>query len=117
MKSIIKYYVFSIITILLFTFFSALILTFLKTFSGVNDATLNIIGLVISYFIAILISYIMGLKIKRHGLIHGFIISLIFLLFNFIFGNNFSDLSNIIKISTRTLFIIFFVILGVNKSK
>lgn len=117
MKNIIKYYLLSTLALLTFSLISALILTIFNINNIFSQSTLNIIGIVISYLITIIISYIIGLKLKRHGLIHGLSLSILFLVLNIIFGNTLSSLSNIIKIVTQTLFIIFFMVLGVNTSK
>jgi len=117
MKTTIKNYIFSILTLLIFTLISALILTIFRVNNIMSYNNSIIISNVISYILIAIISFIMGLKIKRHGLIHGFILSIIFLIINLIFFNTLSDITNLIKVITKSLIVIFFTILGVNKSK
>ena len=117
MKNTIKNYIFSILTLLIFTLISALILTIFRVNNIIGYNNSMIISNVISYILVAIISFIMGLKIKRHGLVHGFILSIMFLIINLIFFNTLSDTLNLIKVLSKSLIIIFFTILGVNKSK
>ena len=65
-------------------------------------------------FIAIM-SFVLGYKNEKHGLLHGMIFSIILIMLTLIVGNDISSISNIIKIITKTLLGLFFAILGVNK--
>lgn len=117
MKNIFKYYLLYFITLLICALLSSLILTILNTFDVVNFSNTLIISIIISYVFSIIASFIMGLKLKRHGIIHGFIISTIFMLLTLIFNGFNLELITLVKISIRSLLIVFFTILGVNKSK
>ena len=117
MKNTIKCYVFSIITLLIFTVIASLILTTLRINDLITYNTSLIIANVISYILLAMISFVMGLKLKRHGLIHGFIVSILILIINLVFLNSLSDITNLVKLLTKSLIIIFFFILVVNKSK
>lgn len=117
MKKIIKYYIISILSLLIFTVLTSLILTILKSNDIISYNNSIIISYIISYLLVAILSFILGLKLKRHGLIHGLLMSIILLSLNLIFFNSLSDISNLIKVITKTIIIIFFTILGVNKSK
>jgi len=115
MKQNIKNYGFILISLLCFTFLTSLILTIIQKNNLISYNTSIIIANSISYILIAIFSFVLGLKIKKHGMIHGLIFSLLVISMTLMIGNNFNDLTIIIKVITKSLLIIFFTILGVNK--
>lgn len=115
MKQNIKNYLLITLTLIVLTFFSSLILTMLFKNQILNYKTSLILANTISYLFVAILSFILGLKQKRHGIIHGILLSLILIGLSSIFGNSLSDITTLIKVITKSIIIIFFTILGVNK--
>ena len=111
MKYIIKNYFIFFITVLLFTSFTSLILTILDISNILNYDLGLIISYIISYVFFAILSFICGLKLKSKGLVHGIMLSFFIFLLSFFIGN---EISWIILL-TRSIIIVFFTILGVNK--
>ena len=115
MKQNIKNYFILIISLLLSAFFASLILSVLEKNEVLTYNTSLIIANSISYILIAMLSFILGYKSKKHGLFHGVLFSLIMIVLTLIIGNSLSDIVTIIKVITKTLLILFFTILGVNK--
>lgn len=115
MKQYFKNYLFILITLLLLTFFASLILTIMEKNQFFSYKTSLIVANSVSYSIIAILSFILGYKNKKHGLFHGTLFSIILILLTIIMGNKISDFATIIKIITKTIIIMFFVVLGVNK--
>ena len=113
-QTLINYFILCV-TLLLFTFFTSLILTLLDINEVLPYKTGVIVCHSLSYFTYAILSYILGIKMKRKGLIHGVVFSLIAFLLSLVIGGNLHDLSVITKEIIRSIVIIFFTILGVNK--
>lgn len=115
MKQNLKNYLIITTTLLIFTFFISLILTILEKNEILTYKTSFIIANSVSYLLLAIFSFILGLKSKKHGFLHGIIFSLIIILLSLVVGNSISDISTIIKVITKSLIILFFTIFGVNK--
>jgi hypothetical protein len=115
MKHYLKTYSMVLITFLFFTFVSSLILTILDKSSLLNISVINIIANTISYILLAILSYVLGIKLKKHGLYNGILFSLLILSLTMVVGNDLSMITTIIKVVTKSIIIIFFTILGVNK--
>ena len=115
MKQNIKNYLFIITTLLFFTFITSLILTILFKKEVISNSTSLIIANVSSYILFAIASFILGYKNKKHGLIHGILLSILMIILSIAMGNDISNIIVIIKMITKSLIIIFFTILGVNK--
>ena len=115
MKQYLKIYSTTLFLLLSFTFLSSLILTILDKNEILTSSTISIIANTISYIFIATISYILGVRIKKKGLINGILFSLIMILLTMLFGNKLSSIITLIKVVTKSVIIIFFVILGVNK--
>ena len=114
MKSIIKSYSISIIFVLLSTFIFSLILTILKQTNVLSYNASNIITNILSLSLFFIASLILGLKIKRKGLVNGIILSILFICVNLIIGFNLTNIKEIIKFIAKILLIILGTIIGVN---
>ena len=79
MKSVIKNYLIALLVILVFAFISSLILAFIAMNNLLSDKTLSILSCSISYIMFAITGYILGIKNKKNGLIHGILFSLMFL--------------------------------------
>ena len=115
MKKNLKNYLIILTTLLLFTFFVSLILTMIQKKQLITYNTSLILANSLSYLLLAIFSFILGLKVRKNGLIHGILLSLIMILLTIIIGNSLSSVTTIIKIITKSVIIIFFTILGVNK--
>ena len=111
MKQMLKNYILITFSLLICTVFISLILTILEHFNILNGNALFIMGYAFSYLLIACFSFMLGIKMKRKALLHGGVFSLIILLFNLML---FGEL-NFIKLITKIMLILFFVILGVNK--
>ncbi len=115
MKQNIKTYFIIILSLLLSAFFASLILTILEKNEVFSYSTSLVIANSFSYILIVILSFILGYKSKRNGLVHGVFFSLMIILTTLIIGNKLSDITTIIKLITKTILVIFFTVLGVNK--
>ena len=115
MKQNIKTYFILNLSLLIFAFFTSLILSLLEKNEVLTYNTSIIIANSISYLIIAILSFILGYKVKKQGLLHGLFLSIIMISFTLIIGNSLSDIVTTIKVITKTILILFFTILGVNK--
>lgn len=110
MKRTIKNYGIAIISILFLSFLTSLILSFLDI-SEMMKIDINILTYTLSYVFYAISSFILGLKMKKRGLLNGCIFFAILFLISFIFSESISLLHTLVKF----IIIIFFTIFGVNK--
>ena len=115
MKQYLKIYLIALLSLLSFALLSSLILTILDKNEILSSSVISIIANSISYTFLALISYILGVKLKRKGLFNGILFSLIILLCTLLIGNDLSSLTTLVKVITKSIIITFFLILGVNK--
>ena len=111
----IKNYSIAILVTLFFATFISLILTFLNINNLLDHKYGLIVANITSYIFFAISSYILGIKMGRHGLIHGIVLSLIMMVISIILFGYVYTTANILKLSMKSLVIIFFAILGVNK--
>lgn len=117
MKLTLKSYSFSIIFILLSTFIFSLLLTILKQNDLMNLNTSNILTNILSLSLFFVSAVILGMKVKRKGLVNGIIYSIIYICVNLIIGISFPNSISIIKFISKILLIILGTIIGVNIKK
>lgn len=117
MKTTIKSYTLSLIFILLSTFIFSLILTILKQNDYISLTISNVTSTILSLLLFFVGAVILGLKIKKKGLLNGFILSIIYVSINLIIGFNFTNTISIIKFISKIILIILGSIIGVNLRK
>ena len=117
MKTTLKAYTLSFIFIFLSTFIFSLVLTVLKQNNIFNLTTSNVISSVLSLLLFFIGAIILGIKIKKKGLINGIILSLIYGAINLIIGFNFANYVFVIKFIGKIILIILGTIIGVNLSR
>lgn len=114
MKTTLKSYTTSLIFILFSTFIFSLILTILKQNDLISVNTGNIISNILSLSLFFIGSLILGLKVKRKGLVNGILLSIIYICINLIIGLNLKSFTQVIKFISKILLIILGTIIGVN---
>jgi len=117
MKTTLKSYTLSLIFILFSTFIFSLILTILKQNDLISLTTSNVTSTILSLLLFFIGALLLGLKIKKKGLINGVILSIIYVSINLIIGFNFTNTISIIKFISKIILIILGTIIGVNLSK
>lgn len=117
MKTTLKSYTLSLIFILFSTFIFSLILTILKRNDLINLTTSNVTSSILSLLLFFIGAIILGVKIKKKGLINGIILSIIYISINLIIGFNFSNFIYIVKFIGKIILIILGTIIGVNLRK
>ena len=115
MKNYLKIYLSIIATFLFFSFFIALILTFINKNQKITSENGLMISTIFSFIIIALLSFALGLKVKKHGILHASILSIMIIALSFILHDSIIDYIFIIKLISKLLIIFFFTILGVNK--
>ena len=116
MKTTIKPYVSSLLFILFSTFICSFILAILNQNKLISITTTNILTNIMSILLFFIASIILGMKIKKKGLINGIILSLIYISLNLIIGFNFTNYISVIKFISKIFVIILGAIIGVNLS-
>jgi len=117
MKTTLKSYTISLIFILLSTFIFSLVLTILKQNNLINLTTSNITSSILSLLLFFIGALILGIKIKKKGLVNGIILSMVYVAINLIIGFNLTNVTSIIKFISKILLIILGTIIGVNLRK
>ena len=117
MKTTLKSYTVSLLFILFSTFIFSLILTILKQNNIINLTVSNITSNILSLLLFFVGALILGLKIKKKGLINGIILSIIYVSLNLIIGFNLDNIVLITKFISKILLIVTGTIIGVNLQK
>lgn len=117
MKTIIKSYIVSLSFIFLSTLIFSLVLTILKQNDWINLNLSNIITSILSLLIFFIGAIILGMKIKKKGLINGVILSIFYVFIKLIIGINLNHLTSIVQFISKTILIILGTIIGVNINK
>ena len=116
MKTRIKAYFISIITLLIFTFLFSLILTTLNNKQIITNDNALIALNVLTYTLLAIISFTLSYKLKKHGWVNALFLSMLIIIISLITHLDFTSLSNILRLSSKILTIFIFSILGVNRS-
>ena len=115
MKQFFKTYSIIIISLLGLTIITSLILASIEKMNLINYKNSLYVSTVLSYLYILVFSFILGVKVKNKGILHGFIFSFILFLITIVVGNANFDWISIVKIITKSVIAIFFTIVGVNK--
>ena len=115
MKRCFKVYSIIIGSLLGLTITTSLILSLIEKYNLITYKSLLYVSNTISYLYAAIFSFILGVKMKKNGLLNGFVFSLILFLITIIIGNSLIKITTIIKVITKSIIVIFFTVLGVNK--
>ena len=117
MKTTLKSYTLSLMFILVSTLIFSLILTILKQNNLLSLYSSNVISTILSFLLFFIGAIILGLKIKKKGLINVIFLSLIYVSINLIIGFDFDNIYSILKFVSKILLIILGAIIGVNIRK
>ena len=117
MKTTIKSYIISLLFIFLSTFIFSLVLTILKQNDLISITTSNITSSILSLLLFFIGAIILGIKIKKKGLINGLILSILYISTSLIVVIHLTNLTSIIKFISKIILIILGTIIGVNLSK
>ena len=110
----------SIISLFIATLVFSLILTILSYNGVLSQKLTNILIMVISFILFLGVGFLYGRKTKKKGLLHGIVLSLIYILFllvYYVIGSKSWTFTSTIVNTTRILLLITGSILGVNTCK